>query len=290
MNTVTLSNGVLTVKISTLGAELKSLIKNGVEYLWQGDSNFWSGQAPTLFPIVGRLRDGKYLHKGNPYELACHGFARKMVYTVENQTENSVTFTLKDNEETKKVYPFNFLFKVAYTLNGDKVRVDYTVENPAKETLYFGLGGHPGFNMPIDKGTFDDWYLEFNKTSSPKEFVCSDRSLFYPDLAPYTLKDGTKIAMTRKEWDNSSGVYLDGAPDTVTLKSDISSLSVTVKSDMRFMCFWSAPESSFMCIEPWESAPDTELDKPAGEIAEKAYMTALKQGEIFTKYYEIIIK
>lgn len=290
MDTVTLSNGVLTVKISTLGAELKSLIKNGVEYLWQGDKNFWSGQAPTLFPIVGRLRDGKYLHNGISYELACHGFARKMVYTVENQTENSVTFTLKDNEETKKVYPFSFLFKVAYTLNGDKVRVDYTVENPAKETLYFGLGGHPGFNMPIDKGTFDDWYLEFNKTSSPKEFVCSDRSLFYPDLVPYTFKDGTKIAMTRKEWDNSSGVYLDGAPDTVILKSDISSLSVTVKSDMRFMCFWSAPESSFMCIEPWESAPDIELDQSAGEIAEKAYITALNQGEVFTKYYEIIIK
>ena len=33
----------------------------GIEYLWQGDATYWSGQAPILFPICGGLRDDKAL-------------------------------------------------------------------------------------------------------------------------------------------------------------------------------------------------------------------------------------
>ena len=34
------------------GAMLTSLLKNSTEYLWQGDEEHWSGQAPICFPIV----------------------------------------------------------------------------------------------------------------------------------------------------------------------------------------------------------------------------------------------
>ena len=39
------------------GAMLNSLKKNDTEYLWQGDEEHWSGQAPVCFPIVGVLRN-----------------------------------------------------------------------------------------------------------------------------------------------------------------------------------------------------------------------------------------
>ncbi len=290
MERLTLNNGVLAVEISPLGAEVKSLIKNGVEYLWQGVEKFWSGQAPNLFPIVGRLRDGKYLHNGKEYELGCHGFARKQVFSVESQTENKIVFVLTENEETKKVYPFNFIFKVIYTLDGDTLTVDYQVENPAEEDLYFGVGAHPGFNVPLNNGTFSDYYLEFSAPSNPKAFVCSARSLFCKDLVPFTLKDGKKLVMTKEQWIESGGVYLDGTPDTVTLKSDIYPCSVSVKSNMRYTCFWSAPNSNFICIEPWESIPDIEKDEGAGEISQKESMIKLSKGETFTKFYSITVK
>lgn len=42
------------------GATLHSIKDNdGVEYLWEGNPEYWSGQAPVLFPICGSIRDDK---------------------------------------------------------------------------------------------------------------------------------------------------------------------------------------------------------------------------------------
>ena len=39
-----------SVKVQCLqeGATLHSLVKDGVEYLWQGDPQYWAGQGPVL--------------------------------------------------------------------------------------------------------------------------------------------------------------------------------------------------------------------------------------------------
>ncbi len=49
-----LKNKFLTVEITSLGAELKSIIaRDGKERLWQGDSASWEGQAPLLCKLPG---------------------------------------------------------------------------------------------------------------------------------------------------------------------------------------------------------------------------------------------
>ena len=55
-----LKNGTLTATVESYGAELRSVVKDGAEYLWQGDPAYWAGRAPVLFPICGRLVEGKY--------------------------------------------------------------------------------------------------------------------------------------------------------------------------------------------------------------------------------------
>ena len=62
---VYLQNEELKVQIKELGAEVQSVItKEGRECTWQGDPTFWKGRGPHLFPICGRLTDGKYTYKG----------------------------------------------------------------------------------------------------------------------------------------------------------------------------------------------------------------------------------
>ena len=59
MSNTTLHNENVSVTLKSLGAELTSIKDaSGTEYLWQGNPEFWSGQAPVLFPIVGCLRNG----------------------------------------------------------------------------------------------------------------------------------------------------------------------------------------------------------------------------------------
>ena len=84
------------------GAQLNSLVKDGREYLWQGDAQYWSGQAPVCFPIVGVLADGKAKAFGKPCEMKRHGVARINPFDVFEQHRNSVTFIQKSSENTKK--------------------------------------------------------------------------------------------------------------------------------------------------------------------------------------------
>ena len=61
---VTIKNEYLTAKINELGAELKSLVCNDTEYIWEGRSEVWAGSCPLLFPICGGLKNDKYVLNG----------------------------------------------------------------------------------------------------------------------------------------------------------------------------------------------------------------------------------
>ena len=105
-----LKNQELTLKISSKGAEMKSLKDNKTnqEYLWHGDSAYWGRTSPVLFPIVGNYREKESVFEGKSYSMSQHGFARDMEFTLESQNEEEIWFELKENEETLKKYPFEF--------------------------------------------------------------------------------------------------------------------------------------------------------------------------------------
>ena len=99
--TIELKNEYLTVQFKTLGGQLTSIKdKDGLEYLWQADPEYWNGQAPILFPICGSLRNDWAIYR--PQErpfftglIRRHGFVRKEEFTLEEVNENSVTFSIK---------------------------------------------------------------------------------------------------------------------------------------------------------------------------------------------------
>ena len=115
----TLKNQTLTIKINPKGAELISLFneETQTEYIWSADAHFWGKSSPVLFPIVGALKDNLYYFEGKTYHLPRHGFAREREFLVENTTDESVTLLLTHDEETLKIYPFAFEFRLKYELN-----------------------------------------------------------------------------------------------------------------------------------------------------------------------------
>ena len=278
MALVKISNGVLDVTVDTVGAVFNSIVRNGTEYLWQGDAKYWANRDEDLFPYIGRLTEGRYIFKGQSYPMTIHGFARKAEFELEAKSAASASFVLCANDETRAVYPFEFAYHVRYELIGNRIVKHCIVENLDEKTMYFAVGSHPGFNVPVaGEGSFEDWYLEFEGKSEPERMLIDQETYrFSGKSAPYALKDGDTIPLTHSLFDDDA-VILRGMPKTVTIKSDKSAHSVRVSyPDMPFVAFWHAvrTDAPYVCVEPWSALPshkdyveDIERQKPMISIA-----------------------
>lgn len=257
----TIQNEHMKAQIEDAGAQLVSLCLDGHEYLWQGDPAFWRDHAPVLFPFVGRLYNKTYSVNGRDYEMRIHGIAKYCTFSVSEQKEDSITLVLTDSEETLKVYPFRFRFAVTYRLAGSTLCIRDEVTNRSDSMMYFGLGGHPGFNAPLDEnGTFEDCYLEFSEKSTPSRVIFSDSVLLVGKTEPYPLEDGRIIRLHHDLFDHDA-VVLQDMPWQVSLKSRCSRRSVTVSyPGMPWVGFWHAVKkpAPYVCIEPWVTLPGRE--------------------------------
>src|SRR6478735_7377458 len=160
-----LENEFIKVAVSSHGAELTSIFHKqfNLEYLWQADPLKWGKHSPVLFPIVGTLKKNQYFYKGNPYTLTRHGFARDMDFDKISSSFNEVNFQLVSSATLLKNYPFDFELNIRYTIVGSVLSVEYKLNNPGESALYFSIGAHPAFNVPISSELkYDDYFLDFS--------------------------------------------------------------------------------------------------------------------------------
>ena len=258
-----LENDQLKIEVNSLGAQLMSVFskKTQTEYLWQGDPAYWTGRAYNLFPVIGRTLKGSYLYKGEEYPIRLHGVARFNVFRLENRTATKLTFLLKDNEDTRKEYPFSFEFRVTFKLDGNKLTTEYDMKNTGDETMICAVGGHPGFNVPFAGGDFEDYYLEFNeKTVAKSQLKAPSGKFMSGRSAQYYLQDGVRIPLEHKLFDNDA-IILGNTARTVSIKSKTSNRYITVQfDDFKYVGFWHTPmtDAPFVCIEPWSALPAIE--------------------------------
>lgn len=284
----TIHNEYLTVKIQGKGAELWSVKDNdGTEYLWQGDKKYWGGRAPNLFPYIARMTEGKYVLNGKTYEMGIHGFAKDMIFETEQISEKHIVFSIRDTEETYLQYPFKFHFSVIYKLEGNKLVIIYYVKNNDDKEMYFGVGGHPGFNVPFEKDTvFEDYYLEFESVKEPKRVTFSGDCFVTGQLAEFSLDNGTKLRLHHGMFDEDAIVLTDMAR-CVILKSDKSSRAVRVAyPNMSYIGFWHMPKTDapYVCIEPWSSLPSRK--GIIEDLATQPGLLSLKsKGEYENQYF-----
>ena len=244
------------------GGEILSIVdfeNENKEYIWVGDKKYWDGHGPNLFPIVGRVKEGKYVYNGKEYSIKSpHGFVWISKLNIYSYSDNSITFNLKSNTETKKSYPFDFDYYVKYTLIDKKVIVSYTVINTSDtEDLIFALGAHPGFNVPLNKDEkFEDYYLEFGEKCTPDEIICKEAFLT-GETRPYELEDGKILRLRHNLFDNDA-ILLQNHAKKVTIRSDKSERGVSVTfPDFKYLGIWhtNKTDAPFVCIEPWNGVP-----------------------------------
>ncbi|MGM0168597.1 hypothetical protein IGI39_004352 [Enterococcus sp. AZ135] len=293
MNYRVLENDEITVEILTKGAEIKSIRskKEGTEYIWQADSKFWNRHAPILFPIVGKLKDDQYELEGKTYTMSQHGFARDREFKVTNHSSDFIAMTLAADEESLKIYPFEFELTIEYKLIGNCLIVRYLVKNSETEnTMYFAIGSHPGFNVPLDQNTrFDDYYLEF----SPKQqrtFIPVTEDVLLQTDRTVELMDNS-YPLNREMFNEGVLIWETEGNTRVELKSDKTKKAVIFDyTDMPYLGVWSPyPQNApFICIEPWCGVADT-FDTN-GKYDEKLGINTLLPNEQFTSSYQMTFK
>ena len=287
----TIKNDQLTVTLSTYGAEVVSVKDTeGCEYMWQGDEKYWNGQAPLLFPICGRFYQTKYTYSGKEYSMGTHGFARTSEFSLVSINEKSATFVLTANDETRAQYPFDFEFTVTYTLDGAKLDCTHVIKNIGDCVLPATFGAHPGFNVPLDNGSFDDWYLEFSEECSPDELVLSTTCFNTGYKRALPLENSKKLALKHSLFDIDA-IFMSNMAKSVTLKSDLSKRNVRLEyDDMSYLGIWHKPQSDapYVCIEPWCGLPS--FDGKIDDLSTKNDMFRLEKESEKTIRYAMIFR
>ncbi len=285
-----LENDKIRIEIDSHGAELKSLVKKetGAEYMWCADTKYWGRTSPVLFPFVGNVSGKQYRTKGKTFDMGQHGFARDMEFTLESQTDNEIWFVLRSNEETLAKYPYEFVLKLGYRLDGAKVEVFWHVENPSEEELPFAIGGHPAFYCPVTSGVKQsDCYIQFDVAGSLK---CStiDGYLVGDRVDTYELEDGM-LRIDEHLFDNDALIIEKQNIKKVSLCDPKKQAFLTIELDAPLLGIWrpADPGAPFVCIEPWYGRSDR--IGYAGELRDREYENVLAAGENWDAGYTILV-
>jgi galactose mutarotase-like enzyme len=290
MNNVVIENDKLRVEILKKGAEIASVVsKNGdTEYVWQADATIWGRHAPLLFPIVGKLKDDRYEYNGSTYHMSQHGFARDMVFKVDDHKESYVKLALEATDETLAKFPFRFLLEVEYSLDENQLSTKYTVTNlDNDENMYFSIGAHPGFKVPLDSGTkFEDYYIEIDPVVT-RNFIPVNKEVLVQTDKTYRTNQ-SKFDLSRDLFKDGVLIIETAGDTTVTLASDKSDRKIVMKyTAMPYLGFWSTypDEAAFVCIEPWCGVADAHDTN--GKLQEKRGILSLNPEATFDVNYQI---
>lgn len=289
----TLENNFIKITASTIGGELHNILSknNNTEFLWNGDEKYWKYHAPILFPIVGKVKDGRYFVNGKIYTLPQHGLARTKEFVMIEKTDNSIVFELTWSEETLKVYPYKFSLKITYTLLGNGIKTTYTVNNLDDKTIYFSIGAHPAFMCPMtDNETMEDYYLELNKKENSSLMCLDPTTGYFVNERKEYFHDNNIIPLSKELFANDALIFDDLKSNIVSLKSKNHNKVLSMDfTGFPYIAFWSKVTGApFICIEPWYGHAD--YSDFNGELKDKPGIEKLEIGETFTSNYTVFIQ
>jgi len=278
---IKISSPAISAVINTMGAELTSLADTaGTEYLWQGNAKYWSGQAPVLFPVVGRLKDKKIIINGGEYTMDAHGFARSSEFEVAEQSESKVVLSLKSSEDTKKMYPFDFEFLVTFEIVDKTLENRFEVINLTDGQMVYGVGGHPGFNVPLfDNERFEDYLIVFEKNETINRLYF-DQEKGEIDFGRRTnvITNGNILPLNWDLFENDAIIMDEPKSKFVSLIHKETGHGVKMSfEDFPYFAMWTGVGAPYLCLEPWQGigacADET------SEITDKRSMLTLEKND-----------
>lgn len=279
-----LFNELLTVEISPLGAELSSIRYQDHEFLWQGCQKYWKSRAINLFHFVGRNYQDSYTYEGKTYHINQHGFLRNTILEENQLNDTHGYFHMTDTEETLNVYPFHFDLEIHYHLEETTLSITYQIHNTNDTDMYFGFGGHPGFNIPfVDGHLFNEYQVDFIDANNPKRILYSEDNLPTGEEENYPLHNGTILPLNHSLFDHGILLLKNSGHKAVLSHQSKEGYSIQLEyPDCPYLGLWHTPQSDapFICLEPWAALPGR--DQILEDLSTKPNTIHLKPNEEYT--------
>jgi galactose mutarotase-like enzyme len=247
------------------GALATSFIAHGREWLYLDETTFADatqnvrGGIPVLFPCPGKLDGDTFFHDSKSYSMKQHGFARRkpMVETARgNDTSSWVELVLASSHETRASYPFEFLFKLRFSLVGEQLTLQAIVQNTGMQgspLMPFALGYHPYFQVPESQKATAGIPLPIgpawdNKAKRQVHFVGfqDEYDLTSPEVDIHIREPEVKS-------ERSASLHL--APNPTSMHA----AQIQLTGPFPTWVVWTLAGKDFICLEPW-SAPGNALN------------------------------
>lgn len=293
MGKFTMENEKLLVTIEDTGAELVSVYdkENRREVMWQADPDFWPRHAPVLFPNVGKYYEGHFLYHGQYYKEGQHGFARDMELERIAEGSDYVTHRLLADAATKERYPFDFQLEITHRLKEKTIEVEWKVMNNGGNTMYFTIGGHPAFNVPVQPDTkYSDYYLKFAEDRNTLAYILidTDTGTAMPETVYMMQLDDHMYKIQDNMFDKDALVFDGGQIEwaAIAMPDGTPYVSIACEGFPNFG-IWAKPGAPFVCLEPWCGRCDNSGFN--ADISEKEGINRLESGAVFDKSYRITI-
>jgi galactose mutarotase-like enzyme len=272
----TLESTSLRAEVSDFGAELVRLQDaEGRDLLWDGNPDFWTGRAPLLFPIVGKMANDHLRLGDSTYPIRQHGIARISPFELVAASSERCEFLLRANAETQKAYPFNFALDVICSLEGNALTIEASAMNQDNRVLPVSFGFHPAFRWPLPYGgAREDHAITFEKPE-PAPVRRLTGGLMDPEPKPSPI-EGDRLPL-RDDLFTADALILDQPASRAVTYGGPTGPKLRVSfPDMPQLGLWSKPGAGFVCIEPWYGyASPAGFD---GDINDKPGMTHIPPG------------
>jgi galactose mutarotase-like enzyme len=281
-NWITIANDHLTAAINPLGAELSSL-KDGAgrELMTDADPAFWTGRAPLLFPVVGKPAGEVIRIDGREYPMKQHGFARRLPFTLIDQSATHATFRLEASDETRTHYPFDFILDASFRLEAATLHTEIAITNPGSNELPASFGFHPAFAWPLPFGPEGSRHrIVFAKNEPDGVRPIAADGTILPGTAPSPL-DGRTLALADELFAHDALVWDNVRSDSVTYGAEDGGPSLEIAfPDTPMLGIWTKPGARYICVEPWHGIADPE--GYVGEFKDKPGIFLVPAGGVKT--------
>ena len=286
---ISIASDHLRATIAHRGAELQSLTDaDGRELMTNADPAYWTGRAPLLFPIVGRLNDDILRLDGKNCRMEKHGFARKSDFTLVNVNASEAVFRLTDSAETRAQYPFAFSLEAHFRIEGAQLFQTVTVHNTGISALPFSFGFHPAFAWPLPYGAAKaDHQIRFETPETAPLAILTEDGLLEPFKVPTPVQHGT-IALADDLFERDAMIWPTLSSQALAYGPPTGPSLEIIFPDTSSLGIWTKPGAAFVCVEPWAGFADPK--GYCGEFADKPGVRSLAIGESATFRMNVELK